>query len=182
MSTPVSSQPASIAAAQQGRKGLISSRTLIAVALVLLAAVWNFLPDFTIVMLCYIGLYSMVALGLVMLTGVGGMTSFGQAAFVGVGAYATAWVCTSPVAVNALGGMFGAQALPWLGLLLGFVITFVVAWSTRPRLARSLGLGQKPTSSSSTAVVAASMASPAIALPKSSSETLRVSASGLQRA
>ena len=62
MSTPVSSQPASIAAAQQGRKGLISSRTLIAVALVLLAAVWNFLPDFTIVMLCYIGLYSMVAL------------------------------------------------------------------------------------------------------------------------
>ena len=128
MSTPVSSQPASIAAAQQGRKGLISSRTLIAVALVLLAAVWNFLPDFTIVMLCYIGLYSMVALGLVMLTGVGGMTSFGQAAFVGVGAYATAWVCTSPVAVNALGGMFGAQALPWLGLLLGFVITFVVAW------------------------------------------------------
>ena len=32
----------------------------------------------------------MVALGLVLLTGVGGMTSFGQAAFVGVGAYATA--------------------------------------------------------------------------------------------
>ena len=128
MSSPVSSQPASIAAAQQGRKGLISSRTLLAIALVLLAAVWNFLPDFTIVMLCYIGLYSMVALGLVMLTGVGGMTSFGQAAFVGVGAYATAWVCTSPVAANALGGMFGTQALPWLGLLLGFVITFVVAW------------------------------------------------------
>ena len=28
---------------------------------------------------------------LVLLTGVGGMTSFGQAAFVGIGAYATAW-------------------------------------------------------------------------------------------
>jgi len=30
-------------------------------------------------------------LGLVLLTGVGGLTSFGQAAFVGIGAYATAW-------------------------------------------------------------------------------------------
>ena len=32
---------------------------------------------------------SLVALGLVLLTGVGGMTSFGQAAFVGFGAYTT---------------------------------------------------------------------------------------------
>ena len=133
MSSPLSSQsaasqPASIAAVQQGRQGLISARVLTLIALVLLAVSWNFLPDFTVVVLCYIGLYSMVALGLVMLTGVGGMTSFGQAAFVGVGAYATAWVCTSPVAANALGGIFGAQALPWLGLLLGFVITFIVAW------------------------------------------------------
>ena len=40
--------------------------------------------------------YALVALGLVLLTGVGGMTSFGQAAFVGLGAYATAWFCTAP--------------------------------------------------------------------------------------
>ena len=38
----------------------------------------------------YIGLYSIVALGLVLLTGVAGQTSFGQAAFVGIGAYTTA--------------------------------------------------------------------------------------------
>lgn len=54
------------------------------------------LPPFTVTLLCYIGLYSLVAVGLVMLTGVGGMTSFGQAAFVGTGAYATAWICTAP--------------------------------------------------------------------------------------
>ena len=128
MSAPVTSQAASAPAKQAAPRGLISARMLTAIAIALLALSWNFLPDFTIVLLCYIGLYSMVALGLVMLTGVGGMTSFGQAAFVGVGAYATAWVCTSPVAVQALGGVFGVQGLPWLGLLLGFLITFVVAW------------------------------------------------------
>ncbi|MDR2296962.1 MAG: branched-chain amino acid ABC transporter ATP-binding protein/permease [Comamonas sp.] len=126
MSTPVSTQAAT--AVLPVRRGLISTRMLTAVVILALALSWNFLPDFTIVLLCYIGLYSMVALGLVMLTGVGGMTSFGQAAFVGVGAYATAWVCTSPMAVNALGGLLGIQALPWLGLVLGFVITFVIAW------------------------------------------------------
>src|SRR5690606_10067413 len=39
-------------------------------------------PDFWITQSNYIGLYSLVALGLVLLTGVGGLTSFGQAAFV----------------------------------------------------------------------------------------------------
>jgi branched-chain amino acid transport system permease protein len=42
-------------------------------------------PDFWITQLNYIGLYAMVALGLVLLTGVAGLTSFGQAAFVGRG-------------------------------------------------------------------------------------------------
>ncbi|MFX7849618.1 metal-dependent hydrolase, partial [Acinetobacter baumannii] len=37
-----------------------------------------------------IGIASLVALGLVVLTGVGGMTSFGQAAFMGFGAYGSA--------------------------------------------------------------------------------------------
>ncbi|MEY4711356.1 MAG: hypothetical protein RIS88_806 [Pseudomonadota bacterium] len=58
-----------------------------------------------------IGIGALVALGLVMLTGVGGATSFGQAAFVGIAAYATAWLSTS-------------QGLsPWLGLLLALVLT-----------------------------------------------------------
>ena len=51
-------------------------------------------PDFWITQSIYVGLYSLVALGLVLLTGVAGLTSFGQAAFVGVGAYAAAYLAT----------------------------------------------------------------------------------------
>ena len=52
----------------------------------------NFIPvpEFWITLANYVGLYSLVALGLVLLTGVTGKTSFGQAAFVGLGAYASA--------------------------------------------------------------------------------------------
>ena len=60
--------------------------------------------SFTITLMNYIGIYALAALGLVLLTGVGGLTSFGQAAFVGIGAYATAWY----TAVQ--GGS------PWIGL------------------------------------------------------------------
>ena len=48
-------------------------------------------PQFWVTLGNYIGLYSIVALGLVLLTGVAGQTSFGQAAFVGLGAYTTAY-------------------------------------------------------------------------------------------
>ena len=48
------------------------------------------IPAFWITLWGYIGIYSLVAIGLVLLTGVGGMTSFGQAAFVGFGAYTSA--------------------------------------------------------------------------------------------
>ena len=48
------------------------------------------IPPFWIVLLDNIGLAALVAMGLVLLTGVGGLTSFGQAAFVGFGAYTTA--------------------------------------------------------------------------------------------
>lgn len=72
-------------------------------------------PEFWITQLNYIGLFALVSLGLVLLTGVGGLTSFGQAAFVGLGAYTTAVLSTS------------YAASPWLALLLGLVITGVVA-------------------------------------------------------
>ena len=63
------------------------------------------LGNFGVSLLNDIGIGALVALGLVLLTGVGGATSFGQAAFVGIAAYATAWLTT-------------AQGLsPWLGLL-----------------------------------------------------------------
>jgi branched-chain amino acid transport system permease protein len=72
-------------------------------------------PEYWITLLNYIGLYSIVALGLVLLTGVGGMTSFGQAAFVGVGAYATAYLTTQ----------FGLS--PWIALFVGIALTALVA-------------------------------------------------------
>ncbi|MGP1615507.1 MAG: branched-chain amino acid ABC transporter ATP-binding protein/permease, partial [Pollutimonas bauzanensis] len=73
-------------------------------------------PEFWITHLNYVGLASLVVLGLLLLTGVGGLTSFGQAAFVGIGAYATAWLTT------AMGWS------PWLALLAGLAVTFVVAY------------------------------------------------------
>ncbi|KVZ11179.1 ABC transporter permease subunit [Burkholderia stagnalis] len=72
-------------------------------------------PEYWITLLNYIGLYAIVAIGLVLLTGVGGMTSFGQAAFVGVGAYATAYLTTR----------YGVS--PWLALIVGVVLTALVA-------------------------------------------------------
>ena len=51
-------------------------------------------PQFWVTLGNYVGLYSIVALGLVLLTGVAGQTSFGQAAFVGIGAYTTAVLST----------------------------------------------------------------------------------------
>ena len=52
-------------------------------------------PPFWIVLLDNIGLAALVAMGLVLLTGVGGLTSFGQAAFCGFGAYTTAVLTTA---------------------------------------------------------------------------------------
>ena len=92
-------------------------RTLGLAAFVLAIAAIPLLPvpNFWITQLNYIGLYALVALGLVLLTGVGGLTSFGQAAFAGIGAYSSAWLCT-------------AQGLsPWLGLLAGLLLTGAVA-------------------------------------------------------
>ncbi len=106
----------------------MTQRQLMLSALTLLLGVWGFLPEFTITMLNYIGLYALVAVGLVMLTGVGGMTSFGQAAFVGLGAYATSWFCTAPAAASLVGLAPDSVGLPWIGLVLGLVSSATVAW------------------------------------------------------
>ena len=66
---------------------------LAAVALVAVLPAWLRRP-IGVTLLNYIGMSALAALGLVLLTGVGGLTSFGQAAFVGIGAYATAWLTT----------------------------------------------------------------------------------------
>ena len=84
-------------------------------ALVLVSLPLLPLPDFWIIQLNYIGIYALPVLGLVLLTGVGGLTSFGQAAFVGVGAYTSAYLTT------AMG------LSPWLTLFIGLGLTAVSA-------------------------------------------------------
>ncbi len=89
-------------------------RWLLIFALVPLVAALP-LPDFWIFQLNYIGLYAMTCMGLVLLTGVSGLTSFGQAAFVGIGAYTSAWLTLN----------MGWS--PWLTLWVGLGLTFVSA-------------------------------------------------------
>ena len=86
-----------------------------AVLLLLFALPLLPIPEFWITQLNYVGMFALVGLGLVLLTGVGGLTSFGQAAFVGIGAYSTALICTR----------YGLS--PWLGLGVGLTVTLVVA-------------------------------------------------------
>ncbi len=73
------------------------------------------IPPFWIVLLNNIGLAALVAMGLVLLTGVGGLTSFGQAAFCGFGAYTTAVLSTA----------YGVS--PWLTLPLALIVSGLAA-------------------------------------------------------
>src|ERR1700758_3185288 len=73
------------------------------------------MPPFWIVLLDNIGLSALVAMGLVLLTGVGGLTSFGQAAFCGFGAYTTAVLTTA----------YGIS--PWLTVPLSLLVSGIAA-------------------------------------------------------
>lgn len=91
-------------------------RLLVYAAFILFVAIAPLVfSSFQLSLLNFIGIYTLAALGLTLLTGWTGLTSFGQAAFVGIGAYASAWLTTS----------FGWS--PWLGLVLALAITTVVA-------------------------------------------------------
>jgi len=70
---------------------------------------------FYLTLLNFFAIAALVALSLYVLTGLGGMTSFAQAAFMGMGAYATALLTVK-------GGYS-----PWLGLLLGLGLSLVLA-------------------------------------------------------
>src|SRR5690348_11715667 len=74
------------------------------------------LPAFYVTLAGYIGLATLVALGLVLLTGISGQTSFGQASFVGLAAYST----------TLLTKIIGMP--PITGLVAGLAVTGVVAW------------------------------------------------------
>jgi branched-chain amino acid transport system permease protein len=95
------------AAAGTGRNRAI----LLGLVVAALAVAPAFAGSFTVSLLNDIGIGALVALGLVLLTGVGGATSFGQAAFVGIAAYASAWLTT----------VHGAS--PWLGLAFALALT-----------------------------------------------------------
>ncbi|MBV8764450.1 MAG: branched-chain amino acid ABC transporter ATP-binding protein/permease [Hyphomicrobiales bacterium] len=84
-------------------------------AIAALAAAPFLLGGYALTLLDYIAIYALVALGLVLMTGAGGIVSFGQAAFLGIGAYATAWWTT------AIGGS------PFTGLLIGLLASGITA-------------------------------------------------------
>jgi branched-chain amino acid transport system permease protein len=72
-------------------------------------------PEFWITQANYIGLYTLVVIGLVLLTGIAGLTSFGQAAFVGLGAYTAAYLTLT----------HGVS--PWFTVWIGLVVTGLAA-------------------------------------------------------
>ena len=74
------------------------------------------IPPFWITLADMIGISAIAVIGLVVLTGVGGITSFGQASFVGFGAYTTALLTTA------------AGWSPWLTLPVALAIAGVAAW------------------------------------------------------
>jgi len=102
----------------------VNFQKLAPIGLVVAAAVLPLLPvpEFWITQANYIGLYALVAIGLVLLTGIAGLTSFGQAAFVGLGAYTAAYLTLS------------YSVSPWLTVWVGLAVTalaaLVLGWIT----------------------------------------------------
>jgi branched-chain amino acid transport system permease protein len=94
---------------------MLRRRLFVVFALLLLALPLLPVPEFWITQANYIGLYALVVLGLVLLTGIAGLTSFGQAAFVGTGAYTAAYLTLT----------YGVS--PWLTLWAGLAFTAAVA-------------------------------------------------------
>lgn len=90
-------------------------RLAVAALIVFIALLPAGVGRFTVSLFNEIGIGALVALGLVLLTGIGGAVSFGQAAFVGIAAYATAWLTLTQI------------PSPWLGLLFALALTFVAA-------------------------------------------------------
>ena len=99
------------------------------IALIVFAIVLALVPivtpanqEFWITQANYIGLYTLVVIGIVLLTGIAGLISFGQAAFVGMGAYTAAYLTLT----------YGMS--PWLTVWVGLVITglaaLVLGWIT----------------------------------------------------
>ena len=94
---------------------MITARAALAVFVAFIATAPLFLAEFQVTLMNYIGLATMVALGLVLLTGVAGVMSFGQQVFAGIAAYATAVLTTK----------YGAS--PWISLFIGLILVAAVS-------------------------------------------------------
>ena len=91
------------------------ARAALAMFVAFIATAPLFLAEFHVTLMNYIGLATMIALGLVLLTGVAGVMSFGQQVFVGIAAYATAVLTTK----------YGAS--PWISLFASLLLVAVVS-------------------------------------------------------
>ncbi len=89
---------------------------LLVLFLVGMALLPVFASAFTLRLANVIGMFALVVMGLVLLTGYAGLASLGQAAFMGTGAY-TAAIVASRFGVN-----------PWLSLLAGILLSLLIAW------------------------------------------------------
>ena len=104
----------------------MSSRRIALIAFAIVLALIPILTpvnqEFWITQANYIGLYTLVVIGIVLLTGIAGLISFGQAAFVGMGAYTAAYLTIT----------YGVS--PWLTVWIGLAITglaaLVLGWIT----------------------------------------------------
>ena len=94
---------------------MIPARAALAAFVLFIAAAPFILPEFQVALLNYIALATMVSLGLVLLTGIAGVMSFGQQVFAGIAAYTTAVITTK----------YGGS--PWLALIFGLALVAVVA-------------------------------------------------------
>ena len=99
-------------------------KSLFLIFAILMALSPLILPAYQVTLMNYIGLNALVVLGLVLLTGVGGMTSFGHAALVGIGAYTTAYITASQELPHFLMWTNGSV---WAALIIGIVITVISA-------------------------------------------------------
>ncbi len=95
----------------------MTARHVALVVLVVLAVLPLMASSYTLTRLNYVFLYAIVVLGLVLLTGVVGLVSFGHAAFLGLGAYTTGYL-TSVL-----------QWSPWLSLPFAVLGVAASAWA-----------------------------------------------------
>ena len=94
---------------------MIPARAALAAFALFLAAAPFILTEFQVTLMNYIGMATLIALGLVLLTGVAGVMSFGQQVFAGLAAYSTAVLTTK----------YGAS--PWVALFAGLALVALVA-------------------------------------------------------